>query len=83
MPLLIDTLSNGTAIKYEVNQSDTSIAHRSEPEIISSPNHELLFNGFKAVDTLCLEDFFRRYESGQVEKRCISAYEFVAYEYFD
>ena len=52
--LLVDTLANGTSIKYSSDISRTAVIHQNAESCVTSPLNGLQFNGLTANDKLCI-----------------------------
>mmetsp|Transcript_10042 Transcript_10042/g.15294 ORF Transcript_10042/g.15294 Transcript_10042/m.15294 type:complete len:126 (+) Transcript_10042:179-556(+) len=75
VPLVLDTVANGTVINYQYEQSNSSII---KPEVdVEAGDFEtgLNFTGHWMQDSLCLMDFFRTTVRDYEE--CIEEYDFV------
>ena len=60
IPMLVDTMANGTAIKYEVSQSSSKIEHPDDPGKVISQENNMEISGIDVSDDFCISDFYRR-----------------------
>jgi hypothetical protein len=76
IPLLVDTMADGTAIKYEIDQSSTKIQHLDDPGQVQSFENSMEINGYQVSDDFCISDFFRR-PIFHGDRECVDQYEFL------